>query len=373
MRKKILFVTHALESMYGASTSLRLLLDNYSDVEADLMLARSFRQPRDLGAIAASYPAVRRAYEISIPLDLELVGLQRDMAAKAHGLAHWLGWQRDKGHFRRLVRDNRYDIVHFNSTVLHRMLTPGIPAVTHVREIVRADPRLPVIAKMANGLGCVFIDSATRQPFARHEAAMHALTLNNPTDMRDVAQRIGALHHPRINGGTTVFSIIGQINAMKGVEMVIEAFRRGAGPSTLLLVVGGGTEAYIARCRASAGDDPRIVFWGEESDIKAVYAATDYVVRGEAQPCIGRTVYEGLYAGCRVILPGPMQPGSIFEAEQFGDAMAFYTAASRDALAATFDECSGKKVGTRVYRSNVSDYVRAFDGFLDSCLARQSA
>lgn len=370
MRKKILFVTHALESLYGASTSLRLLLENYTDADADLLLAKSIRHPRNLTATAAAFPAVRRAYEISMPVDLGLVGIRRSLADKAHGIAHWLAWQRDRQRFHRLLRENRYDIVHFNSTVLHRMLTPDMPAVTHVREIITTKTAL-ITAKLAGGLGNVFIDSATRLPFAHHEAAMHAVTLNNPTDMRDVAQRAGLLRHPRIQPGTTVFSMLGRVYEIKGVDMVVAAFRQGAGENAVLLIVGAGSDDYIARCRALAEGDPRILLWGEEKDIKAVYAVTDYVVRGDPQPCVGRTVYEGLYAGCRVILPGPGQPGSLFEAERFQASMAFYEPGNKDALAAIFGTCSGKKVEKRVYLSNVGDYVRDFDDFLESCLARR--
>ena len=96
MRKKILFVTHALESLYGAATSLRLLLENYTGIEAELMVPRSFRHPRDLAQTASSFPSVRRVHEISMPVDLNVVGIGRSLADKAHGVVHWMGWLRDR-------------------------------------------------------------------------------------------------------------------------------------------------------------------------------------------------------------------------------------------------------------------------------------
>ena len=369
MRKKILFVTHALESPYGAATSLRLLLKNYTDIDADLIVPRSLRHPRDLTATAALFPSVRQVYEISMPVDLGVVGMARSFAEKAHGAVHWLNWQRDRGRYRKILRDNNYDLVHFNSVVLHRMLSPGIPAIAHIREII-PNSDAPVIDKLASSTGVVFIDSTTRQPFVRRKHDMHALTLNNPIDMRGAASHAQTLRHPRLGPSTTVFSMIGRMSALKGVHLVISAFREGAGADSLLLVAGDGPEDYVTHCRALAADDDRIIFWGEEKDIEIVYAATDYVVRGDPQPCVGRTVYEGLYAGCRVIMPGPGTADLIFEAEKFQDAILFYQPGDRNALANLFTENNGLKIQNREYRSNVQDYVQAFDRFADVCILR---
>ena len=100
--KKILFVTHTLESPYGAATSLRLLLENYSGIEADLLLPKSFRHPRDLAATATRFACVRKAYEISMPVDLGLLGISYGWANRAHQLAHGLAWRRARSLFRGL-------------------------------------------------------------------------------------------------------------------------------------------------------------------------------------------------------------------------------------------------------------------------------
>lgn len=367
--KRILFVTHTLEDLYGAATSLRLLLENYAGIEGDLLLPRSLRHPRDLVATAARFASIRRAHEISMPVDLGLLGIRRGLADMAHGAAHWLAWQRDKAAYRQILRDGNYDIVHFNSPVLHQMVLPGLPAVTHMRDII-INPRSPVIDKLANGAGIVFIDAATRQPFARREGSMRAITLNNPIDMRGVA-RAKPLELPQLTPATTVFSMIGRVSQLKGVALVVDAFRQGAEARDVLLVVGAGSKSYTAHCRALAANDPRILFWGEERNMERVYASTDYVVRGDLAPCVGRTIYEGLYSGSRIIMPGPPEANMIFEAERFGDAIRFYLPGSKDALAKSFAASSGKKGVARNYRSNVSDYVAAFDGFITSCITQQ--
>jgi glycosyltransferase involved in cell wall biosynthesis len=369
MKKKILFVTHALEGLYGSATSLRLLLEHYSGIEADLILPRSFRHSRDLNTIAARFPSVRSVHELSLPVDLDVVGIKRSKAELLYGAAHWLNWQRDRVRFRDLIAQRGYDVVHFNSPVLHRMVEPGMPALTHMRDII-LDPNSPVVDKLSNGLGIVFIDAATRKPFERVIDCVQSITLNNPMHMSDVGQYAGGFRHPRITANTTVFSMLGRVSPIKGVELVIRAFRQGAGDDALLLIVGDGPKDYVAQCRTQAGADPRIVFWGEEANAKKIYAATDYVVRGDPQPCIGRTVYEGLYCGCRVIMAGLGAADFIFEADRFQESVELYHAGDSGSLAKVFASCTGKKILARQYLSNVEEYVRAFDGFLDKCLSR---
>lgn len=365
---KVLFVTHALENLYGAATSLRLLLQNYTSIEADILVQRSFRNPRDLSAIAKSFPSVRNVYEMSLPVRHGILGIQRSLDQKIHGAVHWISWQRDRGRYLRLLRDNKYDLVHFNSPVLHAMVSTDMPAVIHMRDIILGHST--IIEKLARAKGIVFIDAATRKPFAAHEGVMHAVTLNNPVDMEDTASFSDALQHPLLTPNVTVFSMVGLISEIKGTDLVIAAFRNSASLNALLLIVGNGPADYMARCHEVAGDDPRIVFWGEEPDIKKIYANTDYVVRGDPVPCIGRTVYEGLYAGCQVMMPGPLPPDLIFEADLFGKSIHWYQAGNREALASLFAARAGRKVLGRKYRSNLKQYVEAFDGFLETCLAR---
>ena len=371
MRKRILFVTHALESLYGAATSLRLLLENYSEVEADVLLPRSLRQPRDLSRTAALY-GFRRAYELSLPVDLALVGVKREFQDMIHGALHWINWQRgDRRLYRELLQRNHYDVIHLNSTILHHLALPGFPFVSHIREIVTT-PGSPAVARLQRGLGLIFIDEATQKPFVNGRNTPWTI-LNNPVDMSDIAAFEARLNNPRLRPDNAFFSIVGQIYEAKGVEFVIDAYRKGAAPNTLLIIAGDGPAAYVERCRQAAANDPRILFWGAEKEIKRIYAATDYVVRGETRHCVGRTVYEGLYAGCRVIMPGQGEQTFLFEADQFSSDILLYKARDTQSLAAAFAASSGRKVTNRAGRSNINAYVQAFDGFLDHCLAGKIA
>jgi glycosyltransferase involved in cell wall biosynthesis len=186
--------------------------------------------------------------------------------------------------------------------------------------------------------------------------------------MSDIADYPNRLQHPALGAATTVFAVVGRVAEIKGVTFVIEAFRRAGAADAALLIVGDGPADYVARCRKMAQNDPRVIFWGVEPDVKRIYAATDFVVRGDPQACVGRTVYEGLYAGSGVILPGLGEPDFLFEAERFTDAIHLYKAGDCASLAQTIAACTGTKVAHRVGRSNIAEHVRQFDRFLDGCI-----
>jgi glycosyltransferase involved in cell wall biosynthesis len=372
MRKKILFVTHALESLYGAATSLRLLLSQYADeVDADVLLPRSLRHPRDLSRTAAFY-GFRKAYELSLPVDLALVGVKRGFKDQIYGALHHINWQRDRCLYHKLLQRNRYDVIHLNSVTLHRLTRPGLPFISHIREVI-TKPSSPALANLQEGLGLIFIDEATRKPFSDRGNNIPSTVLNNPVDMSDINDFENSFSHPLLRSDTTLFSIVGQIYESKGVEFVIRAYRKGAAPNTMLIIAGEGPATYVERCREAAGGDPRIVFWGAEKEIKRIYASTDYVVRGETRHCVGRTIYEGLYAGCNVIMPGLGEPIFLFEVDKFLPRVALYKARDLESLADTFATFSGRKVNNRVGQSNIGAYVRTFDAFLDRCLTAKNA
>jgi glycosyltransferase involved in cell wall biosynthesis len=367
-RKRILFITHAWESCYGAATSLRLLLSHYDDIEADVIIPRSLRRRRDLSQSTEGFACVRHVYEMSLPKDLDCIGIPTPLNYRVHMWIHQLLWLFDRRKLKQLQRENRYDIVHLNSPILHQAALHELPIITHVRDIVLPGKR-KVLKKLASRLGLVFIDAATKRPFEPilTDPAQNVV-LNNPVDMVGVEGELGALNYPGLDAAKTVFTVLGRIEEIKGVHFIVEAFRQGANASAHLLIVGDGTKEYVARCRAAAGGDQRILFLGERGDVRAIYAITDYVVRGDPNGCIGRTVYEGLYAGCRVIMPGAGEPDFLFEPGRYREAINLYSSRDRKSLARAFAEGSGQKVGLRMGRSNVDEYVHAFDGFIEQRL-----
>jgi glycosyltransferase involved in cell wall biosynthesis len=196
--------------------------------------------------------------------------------------------------------------------------------------------------------------------------------LNNPVDMtgvgeppRDAADRLGG-DPARL----TIFAIVGMLIPEKGVDRVIRAFRATRDPALRLLVVGGG--ASERELRELARGDDRIVFWGVTRDVESIFALADYVLRGEAYPCVGRTIYEALYAGCGVIIPGNLSDHTLFEYARFAARVNFYPPGDECALQGVFQTLAGQKLVGKRGESNADQHVRAFDSFVREMLDRGS-
>jgi len=249
------------------------------------------------------------------------------------------------------------------------MITPKENYIIHVREIFDgSNPR--VYDSLGKARGVIFIDKATQEPFS-HLALANSIVLNNPFDMTGAA----ALSHRDIEGDhpelrdRTVFSLIGKITERKGAEFIIRCFMDVPNADNRLLVVGEGDSRYMKKCRDIAREDPRIILWGEEGDIRKIYLLTDYVLRGEPFQCVGRTIFEGLYAGCSVILPAVQEGGDFLdEYDEFRDSIFLYLPRDADQLKELFRTLTGKKIRERTFRSNVGEYTAAFQRFVEKIL-----
>jgi glycosyltransferase involved in cell wall biosynthesis len=309
---------------------------------------RAFFGP-NLGAVRRFWLPFEPCYKGRAPL-----------AASAHvWAAYALMWRLSRAKFRALARD--YDVIHLNSVVLFPVVDAELPCVVHVREIVDRD-LTRVTASLERARGVIFIDEATRAPFAQTRLS-NSIILNNPVDMTgvdrppaDAEARLGAPLQQ-----LTVFAIIGALIPEKGVDRVIRAFRRTHDRAARLIVVGEGAQETALRALA-AGDD-RIVFWGQVNDTDPIFALADYVLRGESYPCVGRTIYEALYAGCGVIIPGSDRDHTLFEYERFATRVTFYPPDDLVALHRSFEAHIGHKHAVARGESNAGAYATAFESF----------
>jgi glycosyltransferase involved in cell wall biosynthesis len=271
-------------------------------------------------------------------------------------------WRTSRAQFHRLARD--YDVVHLNSLVLHPMVDPALPFVQHVREILDGDGRA-ARKNLANARGVVFIDEATREPFA-NVPIKKQIVINNPIDMsgvgplpEEVTARIGGDPEKLV-----IFAIIGDLIAEKGVDFVVETFEKVRAPDIRLLVVGSGPRGFESKLQRLAVGDRRVILWGRDSQIVKVFSLADYVLRGEAYPCVGRTIYEALYAGCGAIIPGEAIGNKLFEYDRFREQIHFYPPRDTARLAAVFEALAQNKRRHKTGSSNVAEYARTFDRFV---------
>jgi glycosyltransferase involved in cell wall biosynthesis len=266
---------------------------------------------------------------------------------------------------RRIMEKGKYDFIHLNSLVLHSLIDADFPCIIHIRDIY--DGSNPAcLQNIRKAAGVIFIDEATRTPF-REAGLERSIVLNNPFDMTPLAEYRDAegVWPEKDFRGCVIFSIIGSVTEKKGIDFIIRCFLKVPNRNARLLIVGKGEAEYYSFCRKMSAADSRILFWGEEQDILKIYSVSDYILRGEAYQCIGRTIYEGLYAGCAVIVPAEDRVQEVmFEYDTFKGDIYSYKPRDEEQLTALLDDLSRRKVLNRVYRSNVADYVRRFDAFV---------
>ncbi len=364
-RGKALFVTHDT-GLYGASQSLQILLRNYKFRKIDLVVSKSIMRRNDFEQLRKKFGEhINNIYELYLPFDLCYTWKPRNSMGLF--LKNFLWWLL-KSRFYKQLDIGQYDYIYLNSLVLHPIVREKYPFIIHVREMILDTRSSQVYQSVSKARGVIFIDEVMRQPFLSRLSG--ELVLNNLFDMKILEEYdVGNLKFNFDHEHKTVFCAIGSINQNKGIPFLIEAFRRLKNKDVVLVLVGDGEEKFVAKCRRLAQGDERIIFMGEELEIGKIYRVSDYVLRGEAYPCIGRTIYEGLYAGCDVVVPGTVKDHKIFfEYEKFRDRIHFYEPRNIKALQHVLESLAGKKIQERIYGSNIEECISKFESYVSKKL-----
>lgn len=367
-RKKALFVTHDV-SLYGASRSLQTLLSNLENTDIDIAVKKRFFRNRDISNIKSFYGHnVNQVKEFYFPLPDCYKGSEINQFVV--GLNN-VFWKSNANAFYNFIRKNKYDYIHINSLVLYQLIRKDLPFFIHIREILNSNES-DVRKYLNKATGVIFIDDATQAPLRALEAG-NDIVLNNPFDMRQLLELDTTTIEKQYDlHSKTVFSIIGSVAEVKGVDLAIKAFKKVTNPNALLLIVGKGLNStYVNYCRELAGNDPRIIFYGEESEIGKIYAVSDYIIRCDPQFCIGRTVYEGLYAGCNVIIAGKEEnKKDIFEHERFDQNIFLYPAMNESKLSELMNARAEQKVKQRNFSTNIHAHLQQFEQFISDRLLK---
>lgn len=367
---KALFVLHEGIFIYGANRSITGVLQNI-DYDYDLLICKSFTHRIDeeeLRHLLGKH--LKNIYSVWMPRYrcqyYDRVSLFSECSHVVNNIMAFFC----KGKRKRVIRQGGYDYVHLNSLVLFPVIDHCAKYIVHAREII--NPQYSRIGQFAKALeraaGIIYIDEATRIPVEAVMKNRRATVLNNPFDMTWVAgaDYEDSLRKCGVARTNTVFAMLGQVGDNKGSKFVIRSFMKHANPDSRLLIVGNNEHAYGRDCEKMTENDGRVIYCGEMKDTGSIYRVSDYIIRGEPQFCIGRTIYEGLFAGTGVIIPGhetdieKMQSG-----DELRDKIHFYEPESEDSLAAVIQECSHVKQTDREFRSNIGYYMERYNRFID--------
>lgn len=360
---RILIVTHC-HGNYGASRSLSLLTRHLQGHDITLVAAKSPLRNFHPAELSSFYGIPKeRIEELYLPFEYCYMGRPEESLLKLKNYAKNALWIMHKKKLLELI--SAHDIVYLNSTVLYPLVNLcNKPVISHIREMVIDKV---AISKLEKSNGLIFIDKATSMPFKNITGK--SIILNNPFDMTGLSginpERIRDKYG--IDGDATVFACVGRINKVKGIRQIIEAFMKSRIRKATLLIVGEGDNgsSYEHECKSIAEGDSRIRFPGEFKNPDEIYSISDCILRGEEKHLIGRTVFEALFAGCNVIMPGSesnLQDNPCLK--EFSDKVKFYPPNDVNSLAQAISETE-RISGERNFRSNVEKYIETFNEFIN--------
>ena len=365
---KIIFVTNDI-SYYGASRSLKALIEALKDkfdkqLEIKLIVPKRLFRKNDLEQISLWFKIEKKDI-LEFPLPF-----YNNYKGNSKSLFHFifnLKWRLFSLRFYNFLKKENFDIVHLNSLTLLRVCHPSFNMLLHVREILANKLDFKFIQDQLKYVErVIFIDEAVSSPFKDFSIKKQVI-LNNPFSMTHLENYNSTLEDEELIEkcrGKTVFSLIGKIHREKGIEFFIDIFNRLDSDEQILIVKGGGDSKYVKFVKGLAGKN--IYFLDESPAVDGLYRITDYLLRGEEYPCIGRTTFEALYSGAKVILPGSQDyyAGNMTDFNRFNSSIITYMPRNFSHLLNIIKTIEKTDKQSRQMLSNTEEYATAYFKFI---------
>jgi len=223
---------------------------------------------------------------------------------------------------RRIIRAGRYDVVHthlYRSQVYARPAArlAGVPVVlttehsigeTHIeRRKMTAGVRALYLASELFSDATIAVSGIVRERLVKWGVPARKITVvPNGIDAADLAFRPEMREQTRqqfgIAPGTYVIGALGRLDAMKRIDLTMEAAKPVLGERCKILVIGRGEDQErLEAAAARLGVADHVIFGGYQSDTPAMMAAFDLYVAASRQETFGLSVLEALASGLPVL------------------------------------------------------------------------
>lgn len=372
---RALFIINSQEPIYGSSRSVSTLIRNL-DADIDIIFPVTIKKSRKINKekVRKYYGNnVKNIYFLPQPSHYSVMEGEFPLSTHVKSGVKELLMLFFKRIYKKIYQKGQYDFIHLNSVILYPLLDRRYPMFLHIREVVRKK-RGWINKNFCNCVnrahGVIFINHAAKKACPNLDVPQTILV--NPFDQLNVknVEWESALKAYGMQKDQTVYAVIGNILPIKGVLRVINAFKKAKLRNAVLLIVGEDKAhgRYSNMVKAIAAGDSMIRELGEIENMDPIYRITDYVVRGDEVVGFGRTVFEGLFSGCNVIVPCDDLDDPFFPdvAEEFANKIIPYKLRDEDSLAEAFRKTQHQRIEDRNYFSNVSSYAAEFIEFINN-------
>lgn len=360
-RAEKLFVIHTADIAGGSSRSISGLIHNLNE-DVDLLVNVDSRVSNS--ALKRFYGSnVRKIYRMHLPFRRSALGLKLEKEYLKRWMIRESDYLRDKKKIYNLIKSNGYHYIHLNSYVLYPLLTSRFPMYIHIREVFEGSflTRWIIQSKLRQAKGIIYIDYVVKETLNIRKK--REIILNNPFNQSAVLNVNQEIVRGKFNlhadKAFFVFITASSIKE-KGLSYIIDEFIHSGCTQSELLIVG-------IKAPNEYRNAPNIHFLGYIDEMEEIYAISDFVIRGDVMFAVGRTIYEALYSGCQVMIPGnkARDKAKFFEYDKFQNQVMFYEPRVKGALSEVMRRADGMKKEKCLGLSNEEEYSRRFLQFIE--------
>ena len=208
--------------------------------------------------------------------------------------------------YNRRIKQEGITHIHLNSMVFWSLL-PFLPKdikkVIHVREMITDDYSGKIARRIINRYAdtIIAISNQTAKGLPKSEIVENPYDMYRARQFRNIRQELKLKFGIPLD--SFVVSVFSPIGKQKGSEFLLEVVRNMPSELPIHFVVVGDPFRGEQKLYRDLLNEPNVHIYETSSDMNRFYAMTDTVLRCEKYLPLGRTVYEGIYAGCMAVLP----------------------------------------------------------------------
>ena len=356
---KIAFITHTTTfggAGLSSSKTIQFLLDKgLLQPEECLLIQPRVRDPsNEKNDLYFNLKKTIKFYEFKLPFSPVFKGVTSNYLIKlSYTYKEFIAIFSYLVYYNKILKQEKITIVHLNSLVLWPLLLvlpKSIKTVIHIREVPNnsIEARIAIFVITHYATKIISIDPISDISFSN---SGKSVVISNPYNMT-ISRELRPLKNSikselGIPPESFVVSIFGLIGEQKGFDFFIKIINSSTQIKNLVFViVGKPAGKYGEECIQLLKNYPNVKYLGEQNDTSKFYAITDVVIRCEDYLPLGRTVWEGIFAGGLALVPVNKNDDISVIQEYLGKYIFTYQALNINSCVDTLTEIIKKYPGT---------------------------